>query len=185
MANIFDFETSIVPWVNLGFKYRGLLLGKYIPTITTSLHQFIPADERTTMQFDLELFLESRAREVYELYQFKDYDIRLLFFYFLERPELVENTNGKVYAVHKTVFCGLSYKSPENLIGAKPTESGQSYTGLSGFGFEIVYGARFMGFRELGFSEDSLFKMSLFFNFSEYFTSYPPAIAGFKIRFLY
>ena len=59
------------------------------------------------------------------------------------------------------------------------------YTGGHGLGGEIGVGLRVLGFKQMGFEEDTYVKFSVFYNYSEYFERYPPMKWGVKFRVIY
>lgn len=189
-ANMFDFSTSFFRFFNLGFRYYKLLEARYMPNISLSLHQFLQPDDWGDLQWDFDLFFESRSKELDESYKPKDYDVRLVIYRlfgsgYVNKQSVNEEGEIGAFSVKPCWFLGISYKSKENEFVNTLTESGMVYTGEHGFGCELGVGMRILGFKSLGFDEDTYVKFSGFYNYSEYFERFPAMEWGLKFRVIY
>ncbi len=182
--DVLDLGTSVLRFVNVGFSYYRLAKAKYVPNISTALHQWMSVNEREDLGWDLVFFFETR-NESYED-GLKDYQVRLVFSYFFGGGLIkVKQFDDSGINVKPTLFLGVSYKSKEDQFSKMATESGMVYNGQDGFGFEIGIGLRVLGFREFGFEEDTYVKFSYFYNYSNYFERAPGIQQGIKFRVLY
>ncbi|MFC1670860.1 hypothetical protein ACFL20_10750 [Spirochaetota bacterium] len=185
MNDVINARTTILKWVDLGFSYFTLVKANYVPSISTSLHQFVDGSKWDTLGWDIELYFESRI-EHSKKFDMKDYEIRLTIFKFFFDPLVnVRNDDGSGICLRATVFLGLSYKSSVDKFNKTIAESGQEYGGQDGFGFEFGIGLRVLGFKEFGFSEDTYVKLSYFYNYSLYFERYIGIQHGLKFRVIF
>ncbi len=58
------------------------------------------------------------------------------------------------------------------------------YNGQNGFGGELGVGIRVLGFKKLGFEEDTYVRLSYYYNYSGYYERFPGMEQGFKFRVL-
>ncbi|HBX51002.1 MAG: hypothetical protein A2275_02330 [Bacteroidetes bacterium RIFOXYA12_FULL_35_11] len=180
----FDFASSYFKYVNFGFRYFKLLKAKYIPNINFSLHQICTKDQQMTMPVDLELFFETRGEKITKMFNLKDYEIRLCTYFFHKKGKKGKEEDIADLFWRPAFFLALSYKSPEDLLTQTITESGKVYTGQHGFGGEIGWGYRILGWQRYGFSDNTFFKYSLYYNYSQYFERFPGIEWGMKCRIL-
>jgi hypothetical protein len=177
----FDLSTTIFKFFNFGFRYYSLLKAKYVPNINFSLHQFYDIEKHYTMPIDIEFFFETRGQKLKNIFNLKDYEVRVCTYIFTGKGKKGEHAD---LVWRSAFFVAGSYKSPEDGFTHTLTESGKIYTGQHGWGGEIGWGYRILGFQKYGFPDNTFFKYSLYYNYSQYFERIPGIEWGMKCRVL-
>jgi hypothetical protein len=182
-----EFGINYFRYFNTGLKYFKLVKARYVPNVSTAYHQFVDFKNWGKMNWDFELFYESRGKTLSKSFSPKDYEVRFAIYKFLgdQSDAIVTEIGTKGTTTRPAAFLGLSYKSKEDAIGETLTESGQAYTGENGVGGEIGIGFRVLGFKRFGFQEDTYVKLSYFVNYSQYFERLPAMTSGLKFRVVF
>ena len=175
-----SFATSLIPYFNVGLKIFRISQIRYAPNIYLSAHQFVKSDKWAKMKWDADLFFETRTGKVKDLKSLEDYDIR--FTLYRMGSSLGGSTSDKPIDLRYTAFVGVSYKSKVDLYSKTLTESGMVYNGQNGLGFETGVGIRVLGFKRLGFEEDTYVRLSYYYNYSGYYERFPGMEQGVKFK---
>jgi hypothetical protein len=61
-------------------------------------------------------------------------------------------------------------------------DAGIFYAGPKGWGGELGYGMRVLGLKAMGVEDETFLRLSLYYNYSEYFEVFPSIIGGVKFR---
>lgn len=175
------FATSLIPYFNVGLKVFRLTQRRYAPNFSMAAHQFVNKSRWGTMNWDADIFFETRGGKVRELTDLEDFEARFtlhrLFWDTNDWDDLPITFRGSIYL-------GLSYKSEVDFLDNTLSESGMVYNGQNGFGMELGVGLRVLGFRKFGFEEDTYVKLSYYNNFSGYYERFPGMRQGIKFRVL-
>lgn len=186
--DVFQFGTSIFRYVNVGFRYLRWVQARYIPNISAAYYQMRPYDEWAKMNWDGEIFFESRSQKLSRTFAPQDYEVRATVYKYISEPlseGYVDEGKRRGIVTRAAWFLGVSYKSKEDEFASSiPSESGHVYTGQHGIGTELGFALRVMGFKQFGFQEDSYVKFGFFANYSQYFERYPGLKYGLKFRVL-
>ncbi|MDX9771442.1 MAG: hypothetical protein RBT19_13860 [Tenuifilaceae bacterium] len=175
-----SFATSLIPYFNLGLKIFRISQIRYAPNIYLSAHQFVKSEKWDRMKWDADLFFETRTGKVQDLKSLEDYDIR--FTLYRMGNSMGGSSTDKPIDLRYTAFVGVSYKSEVDLYSKTLTESGMVYNGQHGFGFETGVGIRVLGFKRLGFEEDTYVRLSYYYNYSGYYERFPGMGQGVKFK---
>ncbi len=173
----FSFATSLVPYFNVGLKIYKLSQVRYAPNLYLSAHQFFNHNKWSRMSWDADLFIEARGGQLKDLTKLEDYDVRFTLYKLIGKP-WVES----IISVRPTLFAGISYKSEIDLFDKTLSESGMVYNGQNGLGGEVGFGIRVLGFKKLGFEEDTYLRLSYYYNYSGYHERYPGMEQGVKFK---
>lgn len=178
-----QFVTSAIPYLNLGLKVYRISQLRYAPNVYFSVHQFFKKSVWEKFRWDADFFFETRTSDLLKISEMEDYDARFTL-YWLSRPGLfVKNKDENApIDVRATVFAGVSYKSETDIYNQAISESGMVYNGQQGLGIEVGAGLRVLGFKRLGYMEDTYIRLSYYNNYSAYFERYPGMMQGVKFR---
>ncbi len=175
-----SFATSLIPYFNVGLKIFRISQIRYAPNIYLSAHQFVKSEKWDRMKWDADLFFETRTGKVKELKSLEDYDIR--FTLYRMGNSMGGSSSDNPIDLRYTAFVGVSYKSEVDLYSKTLTESGMVYNGQNGLGFEAGVGIRVLGFKRLGFEEDTYVRLSYYYNYSGYYERFPGMEQGVKFK---
>lgn len=186
--DMLQFGTSVIKYFNLGFRYLRWVQARYIPNISAAYYQLKPYEEWEKMNYDAEIFFESRTQTLSKIYMPKDFEVRVVLYKYFSgslSAGHVDQGGRRGIVTRAALFAGVSYKSKEDAFaGSIPAESGKVYTGQHGIGTELGIALRVMGFKQFGFQEDSYVKFGFFANYSQYFERFPGLKYGLKFRVL-
>jgi hypothetical protein len=186
--DIIDGGTSIFRIFNLGLTYYRLTEAPYVPNISASIHQLFDKKNWSSMEWDAEIYFESRNTTLNKSSELKDYEVRFVLYKLIGNSLIgASGVQNNGIDVRFTIYAGISYKSTKEVDSSTNilTENEKIYNGQNGVGGEIGIGLRILGFKEYGFNEDTYIKFCYFYNYSEYFDRYPGIQSGFKFRVIF
>jgi hypothetical protein len=174
-----SFATSSIPYFNLGLKIYRITQRRFSPNISMAAHQFFKRSQWDDMNWDADIFFETRGGKLSDLSAFNDFESRFTVYRLFWKNVSYDDAP---ILLRSTVFAGVSYKSEIDYLDQTLTESGMVYNGQSGFGYEACIGLRVLGFRKFGFEEDTYVRLSYYNNYSGYYDRFPGMTQGVKFK---
>lgn len=171
--NIIKFDSAILEYLSLGLEY--ITAKKTLsPIFTFSLHNFISPGEWKELLFDAFVYLRPSIEFNLETVKLAHFEARVkVWFYFPESGFGGSEGNGKYLLSRGGIYCALSYKQPDT--------GKVEIAGESGLGIEAGIGMAVLDNLNIGLKPD-FFNIAYFWNYSEYFETYPIMVQG--VRFL-
>ena len=178
-------KSAIIPFINFGFSVLSFSEVRVSPNVSFSLYQIRKKEKWHNLKFDMEVFIQTHSPGYKEILEFEDVDARVTFYLLGGKSE--ERSRGIVnptIATHQTLFLGLSYKSGKDYITETMRNAGVFYAGPKGLGGELGVGVRVLGLKNYNVDNETFLKLSLYYNYSEYYEVWPSLIGGIKFRVL-
>lgn len=169
--NILKFDSSLLQYLGLGLEY--ITAKKTIsPILTFAVHNIISPQEWEDMLFDAYFYIRPNIEFDLQNVRVANFEARAkLWFYFPDSGFGGTEKNGGYLMARGGIFCAFS------MIQTDPNDV--DYEGGRGLGFEIGAGFAVLDNLNMGMKPD-FFNISYFWNYSEYFETYPEMSQGFR-----
>jgi len=176
-------NSAILRFINVGFSVLSYSEVKLAPHVSFSLYQISKRDKWDGLKYDMEVYFKTFTPGLKQILELKDYETRVTFYYFLGGAiEKERNIEDKSLSTRGAYFASVSYKSGLDYIAETMRKAGVFYSGPKGWGGELGYGIRVLGLKNYGIDDETFLKISLYYNYSEYFEVWPSFIGGIKFR---
>jgi len=169
--SILKFDSSILNYVGLGLEYI-TAMKTLSPILTFSVHNIIKPSDWDELMFDAFIYFRPSIEFNLQNVKLTKFEARVrLWFYFPDSGFGGMENNGGYLMSRSGLYCAFSYKQPDN---GNPEVMGES-----GFGIEVGMGMAVLDNLNIGLKSD-FFNISYFYNYSEYFDTFPIMSQGFR-----
>lgn len=173
-------KSNILKFLNIGFTSLSYTQAKVSPYLSFSFYQLLKKEKWNSLKYDLELYYETSTPGFKDILESKDYEMRATFYYFQGKEPKTKKAQTSV--LKGGPFLSVSYKSEFDYVTNVMRDAGIFYAGPKGWGGELGYGMRVLGLKAMGIDDETFLRLSLYYNYSEYFEIYPSIIGGIKFR---
>lgn len=174
-----SFNSSFFKYISWGMKYNKVL-ETVVPELYLVYSRFLSQEKLKAIPFDFSLY--TRAFQNRSSKKYDSYEVRFAFFKFFGKSSSFKYKGHDLYTLRHSIFLAVSYRNKT------PDYYQDIYTKKDrpqGVGGEIGWALKLMGIENWG-GKDSLFlKICFFYNYSEYYNTYPFHKYGLKMKLLF